>query len=153
MLRFAAALVAVLALAGCGGPEIAYTEVTSPPEALPIPDDVGTADAAADDLETDTEGSKVTTGKTTATPDPAAATTDTTIVPETPETTTTDPAVTAPPVTTAPEPAAPEDTTEDTTGGAAPPGSEPEPSNDTGGATADEGLDQFCADNPGACNG
>jgi hypothetical protein len=148
--RVAAALLAVVLLAGCGGSDIAYAPVESPPETLPIPDGTtptDTSTAAADD------NGNVTTGKTTPTPEPVTSTdtgattlpedttgTDTTTVPETPP-------------ATAPAPAAPEDTTtDDATGGAAPPAA-PTPENGTGGATADEGLDQFCADNPGACNG
>ena len=150
MPRFVAALVALAFLAGCGGPDIAYTEVDAPPENIPIPEDVGPADIA--EVQTDEDGN-VTTGKPSPTPGSTTTdpTTGTTVAPpETTDTTTTTPPETAP----VPVEPVPEEPADDTTGGAAPPSApEPDPSGGTGGATADEGLDQFCADNPGACNG
>ena len=45
---------ALVPLAGCGGGEVAYTEVTSAPVALPIPSDPGTTTAS--DTSTTTRG-------------------------------------------------------------------------------------------------
>jgi len=150
--RLAAAALTALALVvlgACGGADIAYTEVKSDPAPLPIPQDQGTAaDTSAGD------DSGVTTSKTRATPTPVVDGSATT--PSTEATTTAPPTTppvsppTAPPAGTVPAPEP-----ESGTGGTTPtaPTAPEEPPADTGGATAGEGLDQFCADNPGACNG
>jgi hypothetical protein len=148
MTRTAALLTLVCAfalLAGCGGSEVAFTEVKSDPPTLPIPRDEGTT---AVETAADADAAKA---DATTTPDPTDATvptdsstTTTTTAPSTTTTTTTAP----PPTTVAP--------TDDSSGGAAPPvdettPTEPEPdTGGSGGATFDN--DQFCADNPGACN-
>ena len=127
------ALLLALALlaAGCGGAEVAYQEVKLPPPTLTVPDE-GDAPAADDDPDADETP--------TPTPTPADGTAGGTTGGTTPGTTggTTGGA-----------------TTPGTTGGTSTPAPQATqaPSQDTGGATADEGLDQFCADNPGACEG
>jgi len=143
LLAFAVALTAFVG--GCGGADIAYTEVESAPVGLPIPENVGTVSdsvAAGDD----TDNGNVTTGKSTPTPAPATAIDDGVVAAPTAE------VPTAAPVTPPVVPVTPEDTTDDDTGAAAPPTvEETVPPSDTGGAVA-PGNDQFCADNPGACN-
>ncbi len=125
-------IVAVLLLpaliAGCGGSEVEYEQVKAEPPALDVPGDTAAlskGSSTADDAQADE----------TPTPTPTAEGGTGTA---------------APPAAAAP-------TTPSTgTGGAAPeaqqPATEEQPEN-TGGAGADEGLDQFCADNPGACDG
>jgi hypothetical protein len=116
---------------GCGGNQIAADEVTVDPPTLTIPSDpesapgATTADADDENAEEDADGDEP---EETPTPDPATGGT-------TPGTTGTG-GTGGSAATPAPTPEA--------TATAAPP-------EDTGGATADEGLDQFCADNPGAC--
>ncbi len=149
MARPVVALLIVCAalFAGCGGSEIAYSEIESDPAELPLPDGT-TADALPTEAATDDEGN-VKTGK--ATPTPAAATTDTTTTtPVDPVTPVTEEPVT--PVTE--EPVVPTDDS----GGVTPPTTEDPvteepvaPTDDTGGAVAGGASDQFCADNPGAC--
>jgi hypothetical protein len=132
-------------LAGCGGSDIAYTEVKSDPATLPIPQDQGSA-AAASSTAGPTGADGVTTKKTGATDTAASgtSTTGTTTTGTSTTGTTTAPSTT----TTTTEPST---DTSGTTGGTTPttPSTTTPPSSSTGGATAD---DQFCADNPGACN-
>lgn len=144
------AIVLVLALtalvSGCGGADVAYTEVESAPEGLPIPDGAVSAPAAGVDEDADDRNGNVTTGRPTPTAEAVAPTDGAVAAP-------TAAATTAPVAPT--DPVVPEDTTDDDTGAAAPPPVEEEatavPPSDTGGAVA-PGNDQFCADNPGACD-
>ena len=141
------ALALVIPIAGCGGADVAYTEVTSAPEGLPIPDGgVETGTGAASDSTDEDTGRKgnVTTSDTPESGDPAVPTDDAVEAPTA--------APTTAPVTPA-EPIVPEDTTEEDTGAAAPPTTDtPETPTDTGGGATAPSNDQFCADNPGACN-
>ena len=119
-------------LAGCGGDRLAAEEVTVDPPTLTIPSDpeaapgATTADADDENAEEDADGDEA---DATPTADPAAGggTSSGATTPAPSGGSAATPAPTAEPTATA-----------------APP-------EDTGGATADEGLDQFCADNPGAC--
>jgi hypothetical protein len=136
-------LLVVLAalLAGCGGNQIAADEVPVDPPVLTIPTDedaapgAATADADADENATDEE----------TTDEDADADADA--------------AATAEPGTGGAAPTAEPGTGGGTTGGGTTGGAQAQPTAaptqappaDTGGAQADEGLDQFCADNPGAC--
>jgi hypothetical protein len=117
-------------LAGCGGNQIAADEVPVDPPVLTIPSDpdaapgattAGTDDADKTDQDADADATP------TAEPGTSGSTSSggTTSSGSTGGT-----AATPAPTAAATATAAPED---------------------TGGATADEGLDQFCADNPGAC--
>ena len=132
--RLPSLLILLLAalLAGCGADRISAEQVKVDPPTLTIPSDpeaapgATTADSDDESDEDDADGDE-----TDATP-------------------TADPATSGGTSSGA--------TTPGTTGGSAPtaaPTAEPTataaPPEDTGGATADEGLDQFCADNPGAC--
>jgi hypothetical protein len=144
MSRLAAVLLTLSALGlltGCGGGEVAYTEVKSDPPTLPIPHDQGTAaDTSGVTGPTGTDG--VTTKPTDATSTTGTSTTGTTTAPSTTTGTTTAPSTTTG-TTTQPS-------TSNTTGGTTPSTpSTTSPSSGTGGASPD---DQFCADNPGACN-
>jgi hypothetical protein len=137
-------LLALVLLAGCGGGDVAFTEVQSDPPTLPIPEDKGTAAADTSAGPTGTDG--VTTTKT----DDSATSTGGSTTATTPSTSTG--ATTAPSTTTntttAPSTGTSTGGTTPSTGGGTTP-----PSSSTGGANAGAGLDQFCADNPGACNG
>lgn len=126
-----ASLVALLALAvvvaGCGGSQLDAHEVPGPPPTIALPggdaQTAGAADADAD-AETDEDAgadADADAGATDAGGAAAAPPSDT--------------GAAAPPTS---EPAAPESA----------PQQDPA---ETGGADADAGLDQFCADNPGAC--
>jgi hypothetical protein len=112
-------------LAGCGGNQIAADEVPVEPPVLTIPTDAEAAPGAAAATEDDTSsGDEDADADATPTPTADAGTSGA-------------------------------GTTGGTTGGTAP-AATPTPAattapNNTGGAQADEGLDQFCADNPGAC--
>jgi hypothetical protein len=147
-----ALLIAAAALfAGCGGADIAYTEVESPPAELPLPDgEIAVAEDAATTDDDDDDDGNVKTSRATPTVEAVVPSTDTTTTPVDPTTTTpVDPVV---PETEEPVVEVPDDS-----GGAAPPTEEPvtedpvEPTDDTGGAVAGGASDQFCADNPGAC--
>ena len=133
MRRALPALLAIAGLsvfAGCGGSEVDYTEVSSPPAAYAIPADAGGAVAT-----------RTATPSTSATPTPTAAAGTTSSG--------------APAATTAPSTGTStgtSGTTGGTTGGAAPTATST-PAQNTGGASPDQGLDQFCKDNPGACTG
>ena len=130
--RLSPLLIILLAalLAGCGGNQIAADEVPVDPPVLTIPSNpdaapgATTADSDDENAEEDADGDEA---DATPTADPAASggTSAGSGSGATGGSAAT-PAPTAEPTATA----APED---------------------TGGATADEGLDQFCADNPGAC--
>ena len=131
-------ILAVSALAGgCGGGGVEYEQVKAAPPVLEIPDGSNTGslasgeDAGNEDDDPDADE--------TPTPTPTAAgDTGATAAPVAPPTGT---GTTAPPTDT---------------GGAAPETeqpAQPEQPQDTGGAGADAELDQFCADNPGACDG
>jgi hypothetical protein len=144
MLRLAALLISLLAIAGCGGGGVEYTEVKSDPPTIPIPQDSGTA------TDTSAAGPTGEDGVTTTKTDDSATSTDSTTTTTAPSTSTG--ATTAPSTstgtTTSPSTGTSTGGTTPSTGGGASP-----PSSSTGGANAGAGLDQFCADNPGACNG
>jgi hypothetical protein len=143
MLRLVPLLALLAVLAGCGGDDVAYTEVKSDPATLPIPQDQGTAaDTSAGPTGTD----GVTTTKTDESTTSTTGTTTTT-APSTSTGATTAPS-TSTGTTTSPSTGTSTGGTTPSTGGGTSP-----PSSVTGGATAGDGLDQFCADNPGACNG
>ena len=116
-------------LAGCGGNQIAADEVPVDPPVLTIPTDAdaapGATSAADEDEDTDSADEDAD-GDATATP-------------------------TAEPGTGG----SAGGTTGGGTGGGTSAAPEATPTAtaapNTGGAEADEGLDQFCADNPGAC--
>jgi hypothetical protein len=127
--------VAALTVAGCGGPDIAYREVTSPPPTLPVPRDA------------DTLASPSASATPTVTPTATAASGTTSSGTTSTGATSTGGTAPAPAATTAPSTG-----TGGTTGGTGTTQQQPS-GQDTGGATADQGLDQFCADNPGACDG
>ena len=129
--RLSSLLIILLAvvLSGCGGDQISAEEVRVDPPVLTIPSD---PDAAP--------------GATTADTDDENAEEDADADEE-------EAAATAEPGTGG---AASGTTSPGGTGGTAPTpaptaAATATPSQNTGGATADEGLDQFCADNPGAC--
>jgi hypothetical protein len=120
-------IVAIPFLAGCGGGDVAYEEVKLPPPALTIPKDTGTS---------------TTSASSTATPTPTATPTATAGGTSSSGTSS---------GTTSSGTTGSTGGTAGTTGGAGTQTTtQPQ---DTGGATADQGLDQFCADNPGACDG
>lgn len=114
-------------LAGCGGNQIAADEVPVDPPVLTIPadSDFAPGKAASADPSTSTSAS----ASATPTPTTAAGTTS----------------------------SGTSSGTSGTTGGtstggaAATPAATATPGNTGGAGTTDEGLDQFCADNPGAC--
>jgi hypothetical protein len=119
-------------LAGCGGNQIAADEVPVDPPVLTIPTDADAAPGAttadsndAEQTDKDADADADADATPTAEPGTGGAATSSGGSGSTGGTAAT-PAPTAAATATAP----------------------PE---DTGGATADEGLDQFCADNPGAC--
>ena len=127
--RRAPLLLIVLAsvLAGCGGNQIAADEVPVDPPVLTIPVDAdaapGAATAADADADADADAYADADATETATAEPGTGGTTSS------------------------------GTTGGTTGGTAatPTPTATAPPENTGGAQADEGLDQFCADNPGAC--
>ena len=125
------ALIVLLAFAaaGCGGNQISADEVSANPPVLPLPEGGTTASSS---LRENAGNDDADEGDEDADADPDA---DATATP----TAEAGAGTPAPPAATA--------TPAPTTGGAAPQ-QDPEA---TGGAQADEGLDQFCADNPGAC--
>ena len=118
-----------IVIAGCGGGEVEYEQVTAKPPVIPIPDGSATGDLSAGE----DAGGEDANAEKTPTPTPTA--------------TGGTGATAAPPAATA---APPTDT-----GGAAPEEEQPaqEQPEDTGGAQADDQFDPFCADNPGACDG
>jgi type II secretory pathway pseudopilin PulG len=123
-------IIAVLpfAAAGCGGDQIAADEVTVEPPTLTIPKDTKLttttrADADADATPTPTETADAATGTSGTTAPSTGGTSGTT----------------APPAG---------GTTGGTTGGGT---TTTAPPADTGGASADQDFDKFCANNPGAC--
>jgi hypothetical protein len=140
LLALCAAL--TLGVAGCGGSDVGYEEVTSPPPTLPIPNN----NAAASPSSTP-DANASPTATPTATASSGASSGASTGGTSSGTGTTTAPAPTA---TTAPSTGTGTGTGGTTTGG----GTTQQQSSgaDTGGATADQGLDQFCADNPGACD-
>ena len=126
--RLSSLLILLLAalLSGCGGNQITAEEVPVDPPTLTIPSNPDAAPGASTaDADDDNAEDDADGDEADATP-------------------TADPATSG-------------GTSSGTTGGsAATPAPTAEPTataapEDTGGATADEGLDQFCADNPGAC--
>ena len=128
--RRSSLLIIVLAslLAGCGGNQIAADEVPVDPPVLTIPTDEDAAPGATSaDTDDTSEDDGDADADATTTPEPTA-----------------EPGTGGAP--------AGGGTTPGGTGGTAPtPTATAAPPEDTGGAQADEGLDQFCADNPGAC--
>jgi hypothetical protein len=116
-------------LAGCGGNQIAAEEVPGDPPVLTVPTDPDAAPGAAasnagDSSSTDQSGG----AESTPTPDPGSGSSSSGTTGGTTGGTTSGGTTAAPTATATAT-----------------------PSQDTGGAQADEGLDQFCADNPGAC--
>ena len=120
-------------LAGCGGGEVAYDEVKLPPPTLTVPKDSTGSSTSARADETPTP-SPTPTG----TPGASSGTTGGATAGGTTSGGTTSGGATSGGATTG-------------TGGATTQ-TQTQPQ-DTGGASPDEGLDQFCADNPGACDG
>ena len=122
-------------LAGCGGNQIAADEVPVEPPTLTIPSDEnaapGATSADADDQQEDEDADADADATATATAEPGTTTGG----------------------TTGGTTGATTGAAAGTTGGgtSAEPTATAAPPEDTGGAAADEGLDQFCADNPGAC--
>jgi hypothetical protein len=125
-------LAAALFAAGCGGSEVAYEEVDLPPATITVPKDTGSSSSA------DASKTPEPTPTPTVTPDASGGTGTGAATGGTTAGGTTSGGTTA------------GGTTEDT--GGAPTQTQTQPE-DTGGASPDEGLDQFCADNPGACDG
>jgi hypothetical protein len=126
-----AAVLAALFATGCGGSQVQADPVPSGPVVLTLPHDSQLAPGAA----STTKSSSSATPTPTPTPTPAAGTGTGTGTSSSGSGTTGN--------TTAPS-----------TGGAqtpqqAPAQATPKPA--TGGADANQGLDQFCQDNPGAC--
>jgi hypothetical protein len=126
-------LVALAALlAGCGGNQIAADEVTVDPPVLTIPTDEGAAPSAAVTGK-DADADKTDEESTDADAEATAA-------------------ATAEPGTGGGTAATPAPSGGGTGGAQAEATAAPtQAPAETGGAQADEGLDQFCADNPGAC--
>jgi hypothetical protein len=125
-----ATLISLLAaglLTGCGGNQIAADEVPVDPPVLTVPADADAAPGKAADADaTATPGADAT-----ATPDSSGTSSGT---------------------TGATAPSASGGTGGTASGGAAATPAPTQAPAETGGAGAtDEGLDQFCADNPGAC--
>lgn len=122
-LLFSLIAVLLLGASGCGGNQISADEVTSDPPALELPEGGTTASTQLqEDAGSDDEDEPDEDATPTPTPTASGGTAP------------------APAATPTPAPA---------TGGTQP--QQQAAPEDTGGATADEGLDQFCADNPGAC--
>ena len=145
-------LISALLVAGCGGGEVAYTEVKSAPPSLPIPQDQGTAATQQDASPADTDSSDGVTTKKTDDTATSGTTTGTTTTPSTSTGTTT-----APSTSTGTTPTTPTTPSTGTSTGGTTPTTPTTPStgtsgDGTGGASPDT-SDQFCADNPGACNG
>jgi hypothetical protein len=129
-------LFAAVLLPGCGGGDVSYEEVKLPPPTLTVPKDSGTTSTAS-------------AGKT-PTPTPTPTTT-----PEASSGTSSSGTTGS----TGGTSASGGTTSGGTTSGSGTTGTggtgtqtQTQPQ-DTGGASPDEGLDQFCADNPGACDG
>jgi hypothetical protein len=116
----------LVAIAGCGGSEVAYEEVDVPPPTLTIPKDTGSSAGPS--------ASATPTTTPTATPTASSGTSGTTGGATSGGTTSGG------------------TTSGGATGGTTPSQTQTTPQ-DTGGASPDQGLDQFCADNPGACDG
>ena len=131
--RSSLALILLAALlTGCGGDRIAAEEVPGDAPVLTIPTDADAAPGASTaDTDDETANEDADGDEADATPTADPATGGGTSSGTTGGSSTGGTAPTAAPTAAA-------------TATAAPP-------EDTGGATADEGLDQFCADNPGAC--
>ncbi len=129
----AAVICSALALvaAGCGGDQIAAEEVTGEPPTLTIPKDtkLTAASRAKDDADADATATPTATADASTT---GGATTGTGAAAATPA-----------------APAA--GTTGGTTGGTTPTQPQTQAPADTGGASADQDFDEFCANNPGAC--
>lgn len=123
-------ILAAALLTGCGGNQITADEVPVEPPTLSLPDNPDAAPGAgggAADQDADADADE--------TPTPEADAGGTTGGGATSGGTPSSGAGgTTPPPAATPTPAATQ-----------------APAEDTGGAQADEGLDQFCADNPGAC--
>ena len=116
-------LASALAVSGCGGSQIAADEVTVDPPTLTIPKDSKISAASTPDADA--------TATATATVDPATGATGTT--------------------GTSGTTAAPATGTGGTTAAPAAPAATAAPQGNTGGASADQDFDEFCANNPGAC--
>ena len=124
-----AALLCLAALvAGCGGSEVQAEEVPGGPVTVALPSGTDPADVGDDDTDADStaDADADSTGDDADAPTPTDP--GTAVAP-------TDTGAAAAPVPEAT--AAPAEPQEDPAA--------------TGGADADAGLDQFCADNPGAC--
>ena len=122
------------AAAGCGGNQIAADEVTVAPPTLTIPEDAKLTTASrskSDDADADADA----TATPTATADATTGTSGTA------------------PGTTGGTTGAAAPSTGGTTGGTTGGGTTTtqQPPADTGGASADQDFDEFCANNPGAC--
>jgi hypothetical protein len=123
-------------LAGCGGSDVAYNEVDLPPQTITVPKDSGSSgssSASASETPTPTPTPTVTPGASSGTSSGGTSSGGTTSPGTTSGGTTSGGTTTG-------------------TGGAGTQ-TQTQPSQDTGGASPDQGLDQFCADNPGACDG
>jgi len=124
-------ILATALLTGCGGNQITADEVPLEPPALSLPDNPDAAPGAGggsgDVADADADADATPTPEADAAGTTSGGTSSGGTAPGSTGGTTPPPAAT-------PTPAATQ-----------------APAEDTGGAQADEGLDQFCADNPGAC--